>query len=361
MIVIDNEKKETTKVTFNREENLGVIGTLKVTERLQKIIDYLHYKIGATEWSGILFYKLTKGDIKTLKNLEFTADFLYPMNIGNSTYTEFEYNGDVIDAYDIYPEGIEMSTALIHSHHNMGTFFSTTDSSELKDNAAHYNYYVSLIVNFAHEYCAKVAFPSKTTVTSESWIKDTFGKLFKRKSTKEENTILIGDLKVIIESNIENPEWLKNRIQGLETKKKQAVVIKQPSEVSQKTLFDDKYDFDRTLPSYNWLPKEKKEFVSKSKQFLSALIFQDSTKTNGNIHEGLKILSDLDDAELVIFAESLDQNLEIIHENIYNSTLGSDLKKHCLEAMLELVGYENSFGETDGYQSLTETLGLYAI
>ena len=97
-----------------KEETIGNIGTLKISKNLQKIIDYLHYKVGATEWSGILFYKLTKGNIDKLKDLEFTADFLYPMNIGSSTYTEFDYNSDIINAYDVYSNGIEESTGLVH-------------------------------------------------------------------------------------------------------------------------------------------------------------------------------------------------------------------------------------------------------
>lgn len=113
-----------TKITFSREESLGIIGTLKITKNLQQIIDRLHYKIGATEWSGILFYKLISGDIKDLKNLVFEADFLYPMNIGSSAYTEFDYNSEVINAYDVFESGIEQSTGLVHSHHNMSKLFA---------------------------------------------------------------------------------------------------------------------------------------------------------------------------------------------------------------------------------------------
>src|SRR5690606_8665567 len=41
---------------------------------------------------------------------------------------------------------------------NKMAFFSDTDSSELHDNAGNYEYYLSLIVNFAGSYCAKIAF-----------------------------------------------------------------------------------------------------------------------------------------------------------------------------------------------------------
>lgn len=39
----------------------------------------------------------------------------------------------------------------------MTTFFSGTDTAELHDNAPHYPYYLSLIVNHKSQYCAKIA------------------------------------------------------------------------------------------------------------------------------------------------------------------------------------------------------------
>ena len=49
----------------------------------------------------------------------------------------------------------------IHSHHNMSTFFSGTDTDELHENAVNYLYYLSLIVNFSGKYSAKIAVHTK--------------------------------------------------------------------------------------------------------------------------------------------------------------------------------------------------------
>lgn len=45
----------------------------------------------------------------------------------------------------------------------MQTFFSGTDKDELLSNAGNYNYYLSLIVNFKHEYTAKIAYQALNT------------------------------------------------------------------------------------------------------------------------------------------------------------------------------------------------------
>ena len=127
-------------------QSIGTVGKIIIPEKIQKYIDTLHKYVGATEWSGILFYKLTKGNIKKFKDLEFTVQFIYPMNIGSSAYTEFDYNSQVMNAYDLQEDLIECSSSLIHSHHNMSAFFSGTDTDELLSNASNFNYYISLLI-----------------------------------------------------------------------------------------------------------------------------------------------------------------------------------------------------------------------
>lgn len=47
---------------------------------------------------------------------------------------------------------------LIHSHNTFGVFFSGTDMAELNDNCGGHNFYLSLIVNNALDFIAKIAF-----------------------------------------------------------------------------------------------------------------------------------------------------------------------------------------------------------
>lgn len=106
-----------------KSQEIGVIGKITISKQIESIINYLHKTIGATEWSGILFYKLVEGDVAKLKDLHFNVEFIYPMNVGSHAYTEFDYSGEVMNAYDLREDLIECSSAMIHSHHNMAKQF----------------------------------------------------------------------------------------------------------------------------------------------------------------------------------------------------------------------------------------------
>lgn len=335
-----------------REESIGLVGTLKISTKLQKIIDYLHYKVGSTEWSGILFYKLVKGNLQDLQDLEFEADFLYPMNIGSSAYTEFDYTGEVANAYDIFEEGLEQSTGLVHSHHSMAAFFSGTDSKELSDNAAKYNYYISLIVNFSHTYCAKIAIPAKTQVTYTSWFKNALGALINFKGEKEEKELLIGDLKVVIEGETGADLWLETRIKDLEDKKKASLNNIGAASYMQGKMSNINHGylgkgFDWNDPSeypsfisqfkkQSFIEKPKKEVTAKD--FLLALISL-GAETKDTLIKSMMELNDSieeskDPEELEQFELALDENIEIIHDNLYGSN--DSFREHCIQALPEL-------------------------
>lgn len=276
-----------------------------------------------------------------------------------------------INKYKKYQSNIGMITKL--SHHSMTAFFSGTDQTELKDNASHYNYYLSLIVNFAHVYCAKVAFPSKTEVTSKFSLRNELGKFFTREAKKEENTILIGDLKIVIENEVEKPKWVEDRIIALEEKKKNEIVTtysnfsvndhinKEYPQYSRKGIYDDfegpnlyeKYSHKKSYTNSN----KGVDYRNKSSQFLSALIKLDSSKTNEDLSNVLTSLNKLTEDEMDQFETALDLNLEIIHIEIYGSE--KELKKHCIEAKLELYSLEPIFGDTAVFNLISDTISSY--
>lgn len=227
-----NEIKSEPKIEV-KKINIPKVGKLVLSDKVKEYIDCLHKRIGATEWSGMLFYKIESGDIKTMKDIVFKSDFIYPRDIGSSAYTETVADGDVSDAYDIYEDGIECSVGLIHSHHNMNCFFSSTDSDELLSNAKLYNYYISLIVNFDGKYCAKIAFPGKQKFTSTTTLIDSDGKPYDVSLSGESDVIFIGDLDVdynrkelIIE------EWLDLKIKSLQEAKKSKSIFPKGVDIS---------------------------------------------------------------------------------------------------------------------------------
>ena len=133
-------------------------------------IQYLCTRINEVEWSGILLYSV-KGSIKEPEKMELHAEDIIPMDKGSAGATEYEYNKksmfdtskfddkhiDYIDAMcDEHPEVLEWKVGHIHSHNNMGVFFSGVDIKELEDNAKSHNFYLSLVVNNKMETVAKV-------------------------------------------------------------------------------------------------------------------------------------------------------------------------------------------------------------
>lgn len=353
---------------MTQEINIGNIGKLILTPRLQEIINYLHMTIGAKEWSGVLFYKITKGNIKNLKDLEFTADFLYPMNIGSSAYTEFEYNGEVMNAYDIYEDGMESSTGMVHTHHNMSTFFSGTDYSELNDNCKNFNYYISLIVNFDGKYRAKIAFPTISETKTKVKCKDSNGVTFIKSFTRNESQILIGDLDIEKQSSHIAPDWLVER--HIELVKKNSVTTNRPSiyqsippsnKYSPRDFYQDEArDFNSFLNSFDSIEPMKNSLKSTPKEFVSALINLDCDKKNMSIYHSISSIKDITDEELDFFEDAIDANIEIFYNNLFGDKDFVNFNKTCKDSVVELNRYEKSFSENKLFLTIKEILEGYA-
>lgn len=134
--------------------------TLKITEVLEKKIRYLCNKFPSTEWSGALFFSYS-GNIED-RDLIIECKDLYLMDIGTAGYTEFDMNADVIAYMAENQELLDCQIGLIHSHNQMATFFSGTDTATLKEEGLDRNNFVSLIVNNSGEYTAAITRRFKT-------------------------------------------------------------------------------------------------------------------------------------------------------------------------------------------------------
>ena len=106
------------------------------------------------EWSGALFYK-PEGTFKD-NNLVINCVDIFVMDIGSGSYTDFNMNPDVINYMCNNQELLECQIGLIHSHDVMPTFFSSTDTSTLRDQGNDMNNFVSLIVNNEGTYSAAI-------------------------------------------------------------------------------------------------------------------------------------------------------------------------------------------------------------
>ena len=121
-------------------------------------IQYLCKKIAEVEWSGALFYT-TEGSIEKPETFKVTLKTILPLDKGSKAYTEYNLDERFMDFIEEdFEERCTWKLGHIHSHNSMGVFFSGTDMAELNDNAPAHNFYLSLIVNNAMDFLAKVAF-----------------------------------------------------------------------------------------------------------------------------------------------------------------------------------------------------------
>lgn len=127
-----------------------------IPAEVEKKIRFLCKNIWDVEWSGVLFYKV-EGAFED-KSLTIRCVDLFQMDIGTSAYTEFNMSPDMatymVDHPELLEEGIYQG--LIHSHNNMATFFSGTDTATLSAEGNDMAHFVSLIVNNAGKYTAGV-------------------------------------------------------------------------------------------------------------------------------------------------------------------------------------------------------------
>ena len=136
---------------------------LIIPEEVEKKIRYICQQIWKDEWSGTLFYK-PEGRFED-GTLAIRCVDIYVMDIGTAAYTEFDMSPDVISYMTDNPELLNCQMGLIHSHHNMSTFFSDTDTATLKEEGIDRNHFVSLIVNNEGTYTAAITRRVKATKT----------------------------------------------------------------------------------------------------------------------------------------------------------------------------------------------------
>jgi hypothetical protein len=121
-------------------------------------IQYLCKLISKVEWSGALFYT-TEGSIEKPETFKITLKTILPLDMGSQAYTEYNLDDRFMDFIEEdFEERCTWKLGHIHSHNSMAVFFSGTDMAELNDNAPAHNFYLSLIVNNAMDFLAKVAF-----------------------------------------------------------------------------------------------------------------------------------------------------------------------------------------------------------
>lgn len=146
---------------------------LVIPAEVERKIRFACQRVCNTEWSGTLFFT-HEGTFEN-NDLVIRCVDIYIMDIGTQAYTEFDMNPDVIAYLCENPELLDCQMGLIHSHNNMSTFFSGTDTATLKEEGRDRNNFVSLIVNNAGNYTAAITRRVKSKSVKESISYEFFG------------------------------------------------------------------------------------------------------------------------------------------------------------------------------------------
>lgn len=167
------EVKQPTKVISLVQKSGTYNYKLIIPAEVERKIRFTCQKVWSTEWSGTLFFT-HEGSFEN-NDLVIRCVDIYIMDIGTQAYTEFDMNPDVISYMCENPELLDCQMGLIHSHNNMSTFFSGTDTATLKEEGRDRNNFVSLIVNNAGTYTAAITRRVKSKQVKESVSYEFFG------------------------------------------------------------------------------------------------------------------------------------------------------------------------------------------
>ena len=260
-----------------------------IPDKVERLIRFLCERVWDTEWSGVLFYTPT-GNFED-GSLEIHCEDIFPMDIGSTTYTEFNMSPDVISYMAQKPELLDCKMGLIHSHNNMSTFFSGTDMNTLQEEGDERNHFVSLIVNNAGKYSAAITRKIKYTSVRNVSYEGFNGTVNSGQETVDGEEIEYFTLEIVFETPQENGmKEVADRLTEIKEAKKKAAPAHSPYTSSyntylnkdlttykspqQPTLFDDdEYVYRGSGFGSTPVVQEVKSY-NKYKDLVSAIVAQ---------------------------------------------------------------------------------------
>ena len=131
------------------------LGTILIPNKIISKITLAHKLISNVEWNGVILYRTVDNvPIDITKPNHFIVEDLVIVNIGTSG--AFDYVADEsMNLVNSSPYILDCLQGLVHTHHNMGAFFSGTDMDEIAK-SVDMNVYLSLVVDFKGAYVAKL-------------------------------------------------------------------------------------------------------------------------------------------------------------------------------------------------------------
>jgi predicted DNA-binding protein len=242
-----------------------------ITRNLVDEIEYLHQQYPNKEWAGSLIYSFV-GDLKDYNKMVITCKRLILCGLGDAASAEWDPASHAEYIYEQVPELLdstdeEMQRGYIHTHHNMGVFFSGTDMAELHDNTKNYPMYLSLIVNNKLEMVAKLCYNGKVTKRT------TFSGITRKDIQAEQNYYLDDNVDELLhtmdcaiefeQEPIVVSEEFKKRFETLHEEKKKKYV----STTSQQSVIGFGKDYPNSWDKGNSADKKEKSFAESTEDW----------------------------------------------------------------------------------------------
>lgn len=302
---------------MNEKITLKNKASVVITPGLQSQITVLHNQCPQDkEWSGLLVYKVTKGDINKLVNdledneVEISAEHVFPMDFGDAAYTEFAGSEDWIKYFELYPQVDPLRddknngyyTGKLHSHHNMKAFHSGTDTQDIVENAPKLPMFLSLVCNYSCNPFAEIGIAYQ--IETETKIKEKksmklwkwFGADQDEVTEKEEKVIRNGTIIIPCDVFYETDQSLLDQIKAIKNKVAESTIPFKPSNVGfqyQKESTNYYKDWKSVKVSYTDIFKDLPDLIllgnSTDKMFaLEALNLATKNVTHTNMSDYTK-------------------------------------------------------------------------
>lgn len=334
-----------------------------IPKKVEAKIRYLQNKFPSTEWSGILFYTHS-GSFET-NDLIITCQDIFPMDLGNATFTEFKMSEDVTAYIAENMDTLwECETGLVHSHHSMQTWFSETDTSTLQSEGADTNNFVSLIVNNAGTYSAAITRKmQKSYVVQETSFYQFFGTDDNKKEESSYNQTEEVIEYFMLDIEVQHPEnslsFLDERFEEIKKKKASQLPPVKPITVNESP----------------WIPKtpvkeNKKLVVPEGKDLIVKPVKQptlfDEEETLCNINPALVRSATVKMLLCSLLSNTSKINMEYFitknMENVYNHFFVSADESKFIEYVEWVVDYMLTYSKPEeAYTELWEISMAYAI
>lgn len=356
---------------INKTLDVTILPTLIIKKDCLEKIEYICKEIHYTEWSGILFYKVN-GDLTNLNTLSFDVLDILPLDIGTQAATSYQYGDEYIEYIASHPEYIMDNTIFeghIHSHHSMGTTFSGTDMTELRESAELRNFFVSLIVNNAGKYSAKLGV--KEEVTSNITEKISFRNFnvdIVTESNKVEDKVNVKSISLDITKESNVPDYFITNIntlreannKAIEAKKETVVYLDNTSTYPAHIYKSNKYNI-ATPQQKAPFPKEYESTYTPAteilspKQFVCKLISL-SYYANYSIEEAFNKVEDLSND---IYEDAIADFYNVLESIYFNEINDINVYITLLNKALNLVVYSKKEKAAHVKKFLGEMLEMY--